>query len=302
MNKFKRFSWFGVIFLAVFLCVSLPQAQSADAPAAATTVASAPDDNCPKVTVKLGAMFLRRGDNHDNRLVQYSDYTNASVDSDDLDLGWAPGMDASIMIQNPSFGIEARYLGLTEWDESKTDIQYNQRIGDARAKFKSKLSNVELNLHWWPCENDRYSFFAGFRWLRLTDRVVSNWDDFYGKYDPSSRNKLYGGQIGIEGLLFGKRDKGFSLDGSVKTGFYANNIQNKESGYTWSDSRTTSKGVNLSELGLNLNYAFTKNIAMTVGYELLYISRISTPVAENYDTGSQSVLYQGSRVGLNFMF
>ena len=31
MNKFKRLGWVGVIFFAFFLCVSLHQAQSAEA-------------------------------------------------------------------------------------------------------------------------------------------------------------------------------------------------------------------------------------------------------------------------------
>lgn len=327
MNKFKKLGWVGFIFLVLFFLVSLPQAKSDDvatAPAAASTVTGA-DDNCPKVTVKIGALFLRRGDNHENRLVNWADAggpgdmgIHARVYSDDLDLGWAPGMDASIMIQNPSFGIEARFMGLTEWDESKKDTVVNLEMGDgvrAGAKLKSKLNNVELNLHWFPCANDRYNLLFGFRWLRLTDRLMWQYDivrrygeDYdFGEGNDSSRNNLYGGQIGIEGLLFGKRDHGFSLDGSVKTGFYANNITNEYSGYEydfnywgWSGRQRSTRGVNLSELGINLNYAFTKNIAMTIGYELLYISRIATPI--NDWGGTQSVLYQGSRAGLNFMF
>lgn len=327
MKHGKMVGIVSAVFFVLFLCVSLPIAQSAEeaAPAAATTVTSEANDNCPKITVKMGAMFLRRGDNHDNRLVNWADAggpgdmgIHARVYSDDLDLGWAPGMDASIMIQNPTFGIEARYMGLTEWNESKNDSVVNLEFGDgvyAGAKMKSKLSNVELNLHWWPCANEKYSLIAGFRWLRLTDRLMFGWeearrygDDYdFGEGNMSSRNNLYGGQIGIEGLLFGKRDKGFSLDGSVKTGFYANNITNQYSEYEyddgywgWSGKQKSTRGVNLSELGINLNYAFTKNIAMTIGYELLYISRIATPA--NDWGGTQSVLYQGSRVGLNFMF
>ena len=224
MNKFKKLGWVGFIFLVLFFLVSLPQAKSDDVatdPAAASTVTSA-DDNCPKVTVKMGALFLRRGDNHENRLVNWADAGGpgdigiiARVYSDDLDLGWAPGMDASIMIQNPSFGIEARFMGLTEWDESKKDSIVNLEMGDgvfAGAKLKSKLNNVELNLHWFPCANDRYNLLFGFRWLRLTDRLMWEYDivrrygeDYdFGEGNDSSRNNLYGGQIGIEGLLFGK--------------------------------------------------------------------------------------------------
>jgi len=101
------------------------------------------------------------------------------------------------------------------------------------------------------------------------------------------------------------------LVGGVKVGGFANRIRNHdkgwgygyfESGYGYSYSETghTTKGVCLSELGLNLNYAFTKNIAMVLGYELLYISKIATPVN---DWGStQHVLYQGARLGVNVAF
>jgi hypothetical protein len=338
MGCHKRIGWLGFIFLVLFLLVSLPKAVSAGSlasdsgsppvpvgtiPLATNAVTGATETERPyKLTFKLGALFLRRGDNHDNRLVNWADSgplppagVHARVYSDDLDLGWAPGMDASIMLQNKEFGVEVRYMGLTQWNESKNDSDYDMYWGDeahARAKLKSALNSVELNVHWWPCANDRYSLLAGFRWLRLTDRLmwgydtaIYGYDQSYGEGNNSSRNSLYGAQIGIEGLLFGKRDQGFSLDGSVKTGMYTNKITNQDSGYewyygSWSDRQKSNRGVNLSELGINLNYAFTKNIAMTVGYELLYISRIATPV--NDWGGTQSVLYQGTRAGLNISF
>jgi hypothetical protein len=116
----------------------------------------------------------------------------------------------------------------------------------------------------------------------------------------------------VEGLLFGKRDQGFSLDGGVKAGVFGNKIHNEGSydeassmfggGSHGSDSWSRTKAAFLSELGLNLNYAFTKNIAMTLGYELLYVNNIGNVVSQSGNVGTQSVLYQGSRVGLNFTF
>ncbi len=89
----------------------------------------------------------------------------------------------------------------------------------------------------------------------------------------------------MEGLLFGKRDQGFSLDGGVKAGVSQTRSTTNVRGYGNTlriilmvlipTAGTEPKPCYLSELGLNLNYAFTKNIAMTVGYELLYISCIS---------------------------
>src|SRR4030042_3316064 len=322
MNKFKRIEWVGVIVLTFFLLVSLPQAQSADAtatvPLTATAVVGASEAECPyTLTFKLAAVALHREDNKSQSLIDVEGVD--LIDAGDLELGWAPGMDTSLMLQNECYGIELRYLGLHQWDESKRDsdsIFFGNVSGSA--KLKSALHNAELNLHWWPCANDRYSLLMGFRWLRLKDRLsLLEGTVIFLRFTEegnslSCRNDLWGGQVGVEGLLFGKRDQGFSIDGGVKAGVFANKVRNKASEYeavyvpgfsgsdSYSDSWDRTKTVLLSELGLNLNYAFTKNIAMTVGYELLYISKIATPV--NDFASTQHVLYQGSRVGLNFMF
>jgi hypothetical protein len=352
MGCHKRIGWLGVIFLVLFLLVSLPKAvnagplasdsgsapvlvaaQEATIPLAAHAVTGAAETERPyKLTFKMGALFLRRGDNKSLRLMDVNigppepfGGSHTHLDAGDLDLGWAPGMDTSIMLQNKGFGIEVRYMGLLDWSKSKTNSDYNLGwdAASASGKFKSMLNNVELNLHWWPCANDRYNLLMGFRWLRLKDRLTgigttfqaTGGPDYFESYGAtvSCRNQLWGGQVGAEGLLFGKRDQGFSLDGGVKAGVFANKIRNKGSEYggwgygadwysygSYSDSWNRTKTAFLSELGLNLNYAFTKNIAMTLGYELLYVSKVAVPV--NDWASTQHALYQGSRVGLNFSF
>ncbi len=315
MYIFKRLGLVSVIFLAFFLLVSLPQAQSADAtatvPLTATAVVGAAEEDCPyTLTFKLAAVGLHREGNKSESL--------GLIDADDLDLGWAPGMDTSLMLQRGNLGVELRYLGLHQWSESKSvfvspvgsDIEVFES-----GKYKSRLHNVELNLHWWPCMcengNDRYNLLIGFRWLRLTD-TLSLVESISGGTDVpvemgetiSSRNQFWGGQVGAEGLLYGKRDQGFSIDGVVKAGLFANDINNHVRGYTipggsgsirWDRNKTSFIG----EVGLNANYAFTKNIAMTLGYEFLYLNKIAVPVNE---CSTQSVIFNGARLGLTLAF
>ena len=296
-------------------------------PAAATAVAGAAEARIvrTRMTFKLAAVALHREDNKNQRLIYAQSYgTNAEIDAGELDLGWAPGMDTSIMLQDRCYGVELRYLGLTQWSESKTMSDYDPFWGDeseASGKFRSRLHNAELNLHWWPCANDRYSLLAGFRWLRLTDRLSGSTYEFDGvtyEYDYhqgsiSCRNQLWGGQVGIEGLLFGKRDQGFSIDGGVKAGVFANKIRNQLSegdeeydprgGYSYgsySDKWNRTKTAFLSEVVLNANYALTKNISMSVGYQLLYVNKVAVPV--NDWASTQSVIFHGGRAGLNFVF
>jgi len=321
------FSWFISFF-------SLPSAQSADPtgnapimvasqeatiPLTANAVTGATESECPyTLTFKLAAVALHRD-------VNKSESVHPLIGAGDLNLGWAPGMDTSLMFRNPCYGIEVRYLGLAQWSESKSAFASFSEPGevpifgeiDSSARFKSALHNAELNLHWWPCENDRYSLLMGFRWFQLrdrlslsffeevTDRVTNFLDEEAG---ISSRNNLYGGQVGVEGLLFGQRDKGFSIDGSVKAGVFQNNIRNKVSGViesseegtgSFSESWNRTKTAFLGEVNLNANYAFTKNIAMTVGYLFLYVNKVAVPVNE---LSTQSVIYNGIRAGLNITF
>jgi hypothetical protein len=342
MNHGKKLGLVVCVFLGLSLFLSLPSAQSAEAtanapimvasqeatiPLTANVVTGASESPyCPYwLTFKLAAVALYREKNKSQ--VVLGDWSSpqgvfAKVGAGDLNLGWAPGMDTSIMLQNPTFGIELRYLGLAQWDESASDYNsppFPDEYVNVGAKSKSRLNNAELNLHWWPCANDRYSLLAGFRWFQLTDRLSAYaydqggifWNYMQGSL--KSENNLYGGQVGVEGLLLGKRDKGFSIDGGVKAGVFQNNIRNHESGYEegynpfggfygdgGSDSWSRSKTAFLGEVNLNANYAFTKNIAMTVGYMFLYVNKVAVPVNDYAST--QSVIFHGGRLGLNVAF
>jgi len=342
MNRCKKLGWVSFIFLVFFLLVSLPQAKCADStgnapvmvasqeatiPLAANAVTGATDTDSPKLTLKMGALFLYRGNGDKNYMLAHGGApfaTHAEVDSNDLTPGWAPGTDDSIMLQNKEFGVELRYLGALGWSESKHDFasDYGEGrlvAGYAEGKDKSWLNNGELNFHWWPCANDRYNLLMGVRFLRLNERLTAGdyrvyedgltWGE---EYQGSTVNQLWGGQVGAEGLLFGKRDQGFSVDGVVKAGMFHNGIHNKFSydssfggtDFSWSRAKTTVLG----EVGLNGNYAFTKNIAMTAGYEFMYLSAACVVpqgmdvLHERVGFNTQSVIFHGPRVGLNISF
>jgi hypothetical protein len=335
MYKVKRLGLASVIFLALFLMVSLPGAQCADAtgnapvlvasqqttiPLTANAVTGAPDTECPyKLTLKMGALFLHRSGNSKN----YTEFNapkigshQAVVKARDLDLEWATGTDDSLMLRNECYGVELRYFGAFAWSESADDYNSGGRVVDAYAagKNKSWLNNGELNFHWWPCANDRYSLLMGVRFLRLKDKLTGeeyrlyvdeiNQDDHYS---ISAVNQLWGGQLGVEGLLFGKREQGFSLDGVAKVGCFHNGFYMRGSRTrkgdvfygtdSFSDSKT--KAAFVGELGVNANYAFTKNISLSVGYEFLALTNM---FVLNQFEHNRSLLYNGIHAGLNFAF
>jgi len=270
-----------------------------------------------KLTFKLAAVALHREDNKSKRLLPWWGGVDEIVNASDLDLGWAPGMDTSVMIQNKSLGLELRYLGLHQWSESKSgEEDYWWGYEWAKGKFLSRLHSAELNLHWWPCPTDRYHLLIGFRWLRLMDTLryqLYEYDDYWGEYyckgNFYSRNQFWGGQIGAEGMLYGKRDQGFSIDGVVKAGVFANKIKNRDAWYEYlwwggydsdSDRWDRTKTSFIGELGINANYAFTKNISATAGYEFLYLGKVAVPV--NNWGSTQSIMFHGGRLGLNILF
>jgi hypothetical protein len=344
MDHNKKLGLLSCVFLGLFLFLFLPSAQSdeftgnapimvasqeATIPLSANAVKGATESECPyTLTFKLAAVALHRENNKSQKVISASTGYPGPIDkyvelgAGDFNLGWAPGMDTSIMLQNECFGIELRYLGLAQWDESSSGLDGDD--GDWAAvggKFKSRLHNAELNLHWWPCANDRYSLLAGFRWFQLTDRFSGYADDQYdpyydfGKNNYFSQNDLYGGQLGAEGLLFGKRDQGFSIDGGVKAGVFANKIHDQVKWVGWgydpfgywegsaSASEHRTKTAFLGEVILNATYAFTKNIAMTVGYQFLYVNKVAVPI-NNYQStgGTQSGIFNGIRTGLLLTF
>ncbi len=194
MYKVKRLLWDSVIFLALFLFVSLPKiasaeplatdsgnapilvaAQEATIPLTANAVTGAAETECPyKLHIKLAAVALHREGNNRNYRLFDAEHAGAyaEVKARDLDLGWAPGMDASIMLQAQNLGVELRYFGLQNWSETKGSFDEGDFwYAAAYGKYESWLNNAEFNLHWWPC-GDRFNFLMGLRWIKLNERLM----------------------------------------------------------------------------------------------------------------------------------
>ncbi len=190
MKNFKKLGIISFTFLALFLFVFLSKIASAEPLAndpGNASVLVAPQETtipltetnqgeeCPyKLRIKAGALFLHRQDNDSRELVGLDG--GRTIDADDLDLGFAAGMDISLMGQHKEFGAELRYFGLHDWSESQsaagstfafmgykdTGFLYFYSDGlQINADYSSQIHNAEFNLHWWPCANERYHFLMG---------------------------------------------------------------------------------------------------------------------------------------------
>jgi hypothetical protein len=275
------------------------------------------------IATRIGPIFLHRQNNDSFGLVTdgaTTEYLNAS----ELDLCWAVGYDFTVEARRGAFGGEVRYFGVPEWSRSRgavtvpaSTIPYMVPISlggthEVSGSYESMLHSVELNFKWFPM--DRLSVLAGPRFLKIDEELDINWVEPGAVFTNriTAENTLFGGQIGVEGVFFNIH--GFSADGWLKAGYYTNRMESAVSisGTAYASSDATRKGTFVGDLGINLNYAITPKILLTMGYQLLWIGNaalapLQVPVHDPGVTGTGStaddhVLYQGIRAGVVFLF
>ena len=127
-----------------------------------------------------------------------------------------------------------------------------------------------------------------------------------------AKNNLLGVQVGVDGVFLGKTDDGISIDGVAKVGYFNNHISARANANTVIGSESIrfnkDEGTLGTEFGIGVKYAFSRNIAFSVGYQLLWLERVALAPQQvtmiNDDGGStaetESVLYQGGWVGFIF--
>jgi hypothetical protein len=225
------------------------------------------------------------------------------------------------------------------------DFSYQSMTWD----YSTELYNAELNVRYNLAK--RVTVLGGFRWLQLNenlqgtippqDRALPIW-----KFDPnlnlldvarlenlkdipagrafppfwntSTKNNLYGLQIGAEGKLF-KRG-GFSIDGLIKVGGYWNHAS-ASTGVSLEKVVhptvvKTDHAAFVGEAGLQGKYQFAMGLAVKLGYQALWLYGVALApgqIQETYETGPASmavhgvnsnagVLLHGVTAGLQYSF
>jgi len=281
--------------------------------------------------VRAGLLLLHREKN--DKVTLFTDGTgNTLLNAKDLNLGVGFGLDAGLGVKlrtfGTAFGAEVRYFGIYEWSQSDSassqfvllrrgaySIGYFAAPPNSvkvNADYESGLQNVELNLSWYPIE--RIRVFIGLRYINIDEELKNTIDFASGgaltTEKITANNKLLGGQVGIEGVFLGKTDDGFSIDGWAKVGYFNNDISTKATlnGPIGPESTKSNKDKSTlgTEFGIGVKYAFTRNIALSARYQLLWLNEVAfapqqVPVV-NYITGrftaaTDSVLYQGGWIG-----
>ena len=158
-------------------------------------------------------MFLNRSE-PDSRVLGFNTVNpTENLNADNFDFGTETGVDVSL---TRSLGacnaLELRYFGIDGWDAAVAVattpnelLRFNAAppvfvtSGDAiAASYESKLHNAEINVSHEYC--DWLNLMAGFRAVELDERgnadLVNPAVPF--GYDVTTRNRLYGGQVGAQ--------------------------------------------------------------------------------------------------------
>lgn len=168
-------------------------------------------------------------------------------------------------------------------------------LNAAQATLVANLQTAEVNIR------ERFlrglaQFIVGFRWLQWNESLqMQDSYDFpaesgqvFGSdfYQTDCFNNLYGGQIGIDAVLYGA-PSGFRVDGLVKAGAYYNDATQRST-YAFVDTSpddfTTSNRLGspdgaafVGEVGLTAVIPVHCNLDLRIGYFGLWIEGLAQP-------------------------
>jgi len=170
-------------------------------------------------------------------------------------------------------------------------------ISAAQTKLTSNLQSAEFNLRE-PIGWGSTRFLVGFRWLQWFE----NWqldDQFSDPADPTvfgqdafgtrCVNNLYGGQIGLDSVLW-NTGKGLRIDGVVKAGAYYNNAFQYSSFYYQTSANIPNPVISsaagtstqvasfVGEVGLTAVVPLHRNLDLRCGYFGMWLQGIAQPI------------------------
>jgi hypothetical protein len=274
------------------------------------------------------ALFLHRSDPDSGILAFNTANPNQNLNAGDFDFGTEAGVDVSLARVFASGNLlELRYFGIDGWDATQVVattpddlLRFNSApptfafAGDAiAARYASELHNAEVNVgHRF---SDWLGLTAGFRYVELDERGLSG---LVGaaipyNYAVTTENRLYGGQLGAQMLLWCGECLSVSVDG--KAGVYGNNAEQAAVASTnvarllaaGQDDRTAFVG----ELGIVGVAQLTDCLAIRGGYRLLWLDGVALAsdqlAVTNFDTGtgfdgSGDLFYHGALIGLELTY
>ncbi len=277
--------------------------------------------------MRAEAVWLRRNDGPTRNLVVYDDDGGAPLEdmivlgTNDFDLGSALGLRWTLgRYINERTSIEGGFYGLHDWDDTKRTVldeanqPYNPYWGDDSESsfdtsafsnsaqyvlsFDTKFDSAELGIRrWWRSDT---SFLAGFRYMRLDDRLRMLSRDqgtidptALGLYEIRTENDLFGAQVGTEFVRqFWVPWLYFNVEG--KAGVFLNSAKHRSSLAVTtpaSDIDSTSESsialATNMELSIGLSVQLTDRFSLRGGYTANMLKNGLATAADQIDTAPQ---------------
>jgi hypothetical protein len=186
-------------------------------------------------------------------------------------------------------------------------------------EYATRLYNAEINVRRDLCS--RVTMLAGFRWVELSEHLEGT---LHAKrmrtfWDNTTRNNLYGFQIGADAKLFERQR--FSIDGLAKAGLFDDNVDETTTVSIYKlpfrESASTNHVAFLGEIGLKCKYQVTRRLSLHAAYEAIWLQSIALApgqIPETYSHDhpiyvealgvncSSGVFYHGATAGLEYAF
>jgi hypothetical protein len=263
------------------------------------------DDGCgPLWTFRAGAIFLERSNPNGPPIVTRTAGGAPVLVPDNFNFDTGTGYDlyARRRLAN-GCSIELRYFEVDDISAAATVpnagliLVGGVNVGGAsgiQSTYGSLFRSAEANLvggadRWW-------NPIIGFRYIGFNDDLRNGFTaggPVLLSYNVQTENRLYGGQLGFEGILYsGDR---FTVDMWAKAGVYYNDIDRTTGFFPPAGAPIFPSAANdqvasfVGDLALNASYRLTEHIALRGGYQLLWL----TDVAE---ASNQGAAFGGSAV------
>ncbi len=217
--------------------------------------------------------------------------------------------------------IELRFFSVDGWNAAASaemltaPIQINTAInainatGTVAASYGSELHNLEANIR--LPYSDCLTLLAGFRYVELDEQFDADIPDGV-TLDITTRNRLYGGQLGAEAALW--RWRCWTLEGVAKFAAFGNAAAQQGVLTTAAPSARTRAAEEdalsfLAEAGLGVVYQVTPRLRVRGTYNILWLDNVAlatdqVPVSRFVDeTGIDphgDAFYHGALVGLEY--
>lgn len=273
-------------------------------------------------TLSAKTLFLDRSD--DDAAIFSG--ANGNFDADEFGLGIQPGYEISARYAlNSCTALTVRWMSVDRWREDHRDLvgtASNANLNTAAPISFPGVTGIE-GVH----TSDLHSFglgishqligqtrlTGGFRYLEMDDHNAFSLDSGAATttVTTDASNRLYGGQMGIESMLWQYGQ--WSIDGFAQAGIFGNAAKQNsrfDTGITAATSSGNAGKVSfVGELGTQVRRGITTHLDLVAGYQMMWITSAAVASNEllgsNFTTGSgidasEGLFYHGATVGIEY--